>query len=197
MISFGPIPSRRLGKSLGINNIPSRKVCSYSCLYCQVGITRRLTIERTPFYEPRVLFTEVQKHLSQLQAKDQPDYLTFVANGEPTLDSRLGESITLVKTLQIPVAVITNASLLKDSTVRNELSEADWVSVKVDACNETIWKKVNQPHPQLNFEQHLEGILQFASEYKGILATETLLVAGFNANVDDLHQTAADRKSVV
>ncbi len=191
MISFGPIPSRRLGKSLGINNIPSRKVCSYSCVYCQVGITRRLIIERAPFYEPRVLFTEVQKHLNQLHEKDRPDYLTFVANGEPTIDSNLGESIQLVKTLQIPVAVITNASLLHHRTVRNDLSKADWVSVKVDSCNEQIWKRINRPHAQLNIEQHKEGILQFASEYKGQLATETLLVNGFNDEIQNLHQTAA------
>ncbi len=190
MISFGPIPSRRLGRSLGINNIPSAKKCSYSCIYCQVGITGKLSITRKNYFEPEVIFTEVQKHLDSLQEVDKPDYLTFVANGEPTLDINLGKSIVKLKTFNIPIAVITNASLLVNQKVRDDLKLADWVSVKVDANNENIWKTINRPIGSLNFKEHVEGLLQFSSEYKGKLVTETMLVQGINDSPTILNQTA-------
>lgn len=190
MISFGPIPSRRLGKSLGINNIPSAKKCSYSCIYCQVGITRKLSITRTNFFDPEVIFTEVQKHLDNLQEADRPDYLTFVANGEPTLDINLGKSIAKLKTFNIPIAVITNASLLADKQVRDDLKLADWVSVKVDANNEDTWEAINRPFGSLDFKEHVKGLLQFSAEYKGKLVTETMLVQGINDSTAILNQTA-------
>ncbi len=190
MISFGPIPSRRLGKSLGINNIPSAKKCSYSCIYCQVGITRKLSTTRKFFFEPEIIYTEVQKHLDSLREADKPDYLTFVANGEPTLDINLGESIEILKTFNIPVAIITNASLLADKQVRDDLKLADWVSVKVDANNEETWKSINRPFGSLDFKEHVEGLLQFSSEFKGKLVTETMLVKGINDSTSILKQTA-------
>lgn len=190
MISFGPIPSRRLGKSLGINNISSAKKCSYSCIYCQVGITAKLSITRVNFFEPDVIFTEVQNHLNSLQETDKPDYLTFVANGEPTLDANLGKSIEKLKTLQIPIAVITNGSLLNQEQVRKDLRLADWVSVKVDANNEDIWKAINRPFGLLDFKEHIEGLRQFSAEYKGKLVTETMLVKGINDSTTTLKKTA-------
>ena len=190
MISFGPIPSRRLGKSLGINNIPSAKKCSYSCIYCQVGITRKLSITRKNFFDPEIIFTEVQKHLDNLQEADMPDYLTFVANGEPTLDINLGKSIEKLKTFNIPIAVITNASLLVNQQVRNDLKLADWISVKVDANNEDTWEAINRPFGSLDFNEHVKGLLQFSAEYKGKLVTETMLVQGINDNTAILNQTA-------
>ena len=191
MISFGPIPSRRLGKSLGINNISSAKKCSYSCIYCQVGITRKLSITRVNFFEPDVIFAEVQKHLNTLQEADKPDYLTFVANGEPTLDANLGKSIEKLKTFQIPIAVITNASLLNQKLVRDDLRLADWVSVKVDANNEDIWRAINRPFGSLDFKAHVEGLLNFSTEYKGKLVTETMLVQGINDSTATLKKTAS------
>lgn len=190
MISFGPIPSRRLGKSLGINNIPSAKKCSYSCIYCQVGITRKLSVTRKNFFEPEVVFTEVQKHLASLKEADKPDYLTFVANGEPTLDIHLGKSIEKLKQFDIPIAVITNASLLIDPQVRNDLKLADWVSVKVDAANEDTWEAITRPFGSLNYKEHVEGLLQFSAEHKGKLVTETMLVQGVNDSTSILKQTA-------
>lgn len=190
MISFGPIPSRRLGKSLGINNIPSRKVCSFSCVYCQVGITKEFSIARRNFYEPDVIFKEVQKHLKSITGKDKPDYLTFVANGEPTLDIHLGKSIEKLKKLNIQIAVITNGSLLKELHVRDDLQLADWVSIKVDANNESIWHLINNPDDRLCFKDHIEGILKFSTEYKGKLVTETMLVEGINDNAEVLNQTS-------
>lgn len=189
MISFGPVPSRRLGNSLGINNILSQKICSYSCVYCQVGLTRKFSINREKFYEPEKIYTEVQKHLGKLT--DKPDYLTFVANGEPTLDINLGKSIEKLKKFDIPVAVITNASLLRDQHVRDELSLADWISVKVDANSETIWDKINRPYPDLSFKRYTEGLFNFSITYKGILVSETMLVQGVNDHPDMLSETAS------
>ena len=188
MISFGPVPSRRLGYSLGINNIPSRKICSYSCTYCQVGLTRRYCIERAEFYEPDTIFSEVGKHLEKLAKK--PDYLTFVANGEPTLDKNLGRSIRILQSFDIPVAVITNASLLSAPQVQDDLCIADWVSVKADANDEKVWKKLNRPFHLLEFDRHKEGVLKFSSQYKGKLVTETMLVKGINDSDRDLRKNA-------
>ena len=188
MISFGPVPSRRLGNSLGINNILSQKVCSYSCIYCQVALTRKYNVNRQKFYEPDKIFEEVQKHLEKLLEK--PDYLTFVANGEPTLDENLGKSIEQLKKFGIPVAVITNASLLSDSLVQKELCLADWVSVKVDANDEMVWRKINRPFHSLRFEQYKEGLLNFSLLYKGKLVTETMLVKGINDNPELLLKNA-------
>lgn len=189
MITFGPVPSRRLGQSLGINNIPDNKICTYACIYCQVGATRHYTLERQPFYTPGQIFAAVEEHLGKLQV--MPDYLTFVPNGEPTLDIHLEESISLLKKVGIPIAVITNASLLGDAGVRNALLLADWVSVKVDANDEAIWKKINRPHPKLTFEGYKEGLLAFTSAYKGILATETLMVEGVNDGAELLQLNAS------
>lgn len=190
MISFGPIPSRRLGKSLGINNIPARKVCSFSCRYCQLGITKRFSVARRSFYEPDVIYAEVHEHLEKLKDEDKPDYLTFVANGEPTLDINLGKSIEKLKQFNIPIAVITNASLLRNPNVRNDLNLADWVSVKVDANTKSTWDAINWPSNLLNFESHVIGILEFSGSFKGKLVTETMLVKGVNDGLADLIQTA-------
>jgi len=190
MITFGPIPSRRLGRSLGINNIPSQKICSYSCVYCQVGITKKYSITRASFYNPSVIFDEVKKHLSQIKENDIPNYLTFVSNGEPTLDISLGESIDKLKSIGIPIAVITNASLLSIPEVRDELNKADWVSVKVDCGNENIWKEINRPHADLNFNEYKNGLRLFAKGFRGKLNTETMLVKGINDHIEQLQETA-------
>ncbi|NCB70035.1 MAG: radical SAM protein [Bacteroidia bacterium] len=189
MISFGPVPSRRLGKSLGVNNITANKICSYSCVYCQVGLTHKFSAERQEFYSPDVIYKEVQAHLSKLTSDEQPDYLTFVANGEPTLDIRLGESISRLKEFQIPVAVITNASMLSDVQVRESLCLADWVSVKIDAGDELHWKKINRPFKQITFQNYLSGLKQFSTEFTGKLVTETMLVKDVNDKVEDLENT--------
>lgn len=190
MISFGPIPSRRLGKSLGINNIPAPKTCSYACVYCQVGHTQKHTITRQDFFKPSLIFGEVKQHLQKLGKKDLPDYLTFVPNGEPTLDKGLGEAIRMLKTLNIPIAVITNASLLSEEGVISDLCEADWVSVKMDAANEQTWRAINRPHKDLHWEQLQKGIEEFAARFRGTLVSETLLVADINDTTENLRETA-------
>ncbi len=191
MISFGPVPSRRLGKSLGINNIIRPKVCSYSCIYCQVGQTKERSLTRQSFFTPEQIFGEVESHLEKLSKDDWPDYLTFVSNGEPTLDINLGRSIDLLRRLNIPVAVITNSSMLSDPEVRSELSRADWVSLKVDAADAKTWQEVNRPAEGLAFDTLLEGVMLFAGQYKGKLRTETLLCKGINDSQKNLRGVAA------
>ena len=187
---FGPVPSRRLGRSLGINNIPP-KICSYSCVYCQLGRTLRMEIERRAFYEPEELIRAVRERVEELRkGGERIDYLTFVPDGEPTLDSNLGEEIAALKDLGIPIAVITNASLIACEDVREELSRADWVSLKVDATTEAVWKKVNRPHKALSLEGIREGILEFARNFRGTLATETMLVSGVNDAPEEIAAVA-------
>ncbi|MGD2034040.1 MAG: radical SAM protein [Bacteroidales bacterium] len=180
MIAFGPVHSRRLGMSLGINNIVSQKKCSYACVYCQIGMTGEKTMIRSDFYEPGYLVKEIENHLKRLKNEDMPDYMTFVANGEPALDRNLGKEIAMLKELGFPIAVITNASLIDRQDVRDDLMSADWVSVKVDAIDEKTWRKINQPCKGIHLNRILEGIKIFASEYEGKLQTETMLAEGFN-----------------
>ncbi len=186
MISFGPVPSRRLGKSLGINNITSPKTCSYGCVYCQVGKTMKKSIKRETFFQSEVILEKVRQHLEQLSKENYPDYLTFVSNGEPTLDLNLGKSILLLKELGFPVAVITNASLLFEESVRDDLHLADWVSLKMDAGDNDTWQEVNRPASGLDFNRIIEGINLFSNEYNGILCTETMLIDGVNDNLNNL-----------
>jgi len=184
---FGPVYSRRLGLSLGVNNIPY-KYCSYTCVYCQVGRTIKLTIERRPFSNPSEVVEAVRAKL--LKAK-HVDYVSFVPDGEPTLDTMLGRDIeALKKELGVRVAVLTNASLLWMPSVRADLASADTVSVKIDAGDPATWRKVNRPHPLLVFDEVMRGILVFSREYAGALITETMLVKGINDPEEQLLRIA-------
>jgi len=189
-IIFGPIPSRRLGRSLGINNIP-HKVCSYSCVYCQIGLTDSMSVSRKEFYSAEEIFNEVSTKVEQLQkAGERIDYLTFVPDGEPTLDINIGKEILELKTLRIKIAVITNASMLWDEKVREDLMNAEWVSVKIDTVDEEIWHKINRPNGKLKLQEILAGIKVFASSFTGELVTETMLVRGINDNIESIKKTA-------
>ena len=188
MMVYGPVPSRRLGRSLGINNMPP-KVCTYSCLYCQAGRTSRLQIERTAFYPPEEIAAAVFEKVEMLRdIGESVDYLSFVPNGEPTLDKQFGRIIDLLKPLGIRIAVITNASLLWREDVRRELAMADWVSVKIDSLREDAWRKVDRPHGKLRLATVLDGITDFAEGYRGDLVTETMLVRDVNDSVSDMKQ---------
>ena len=189
-ITFGPIPSRRLGRSLGINNIPP-KICTYSCLYCQVGKTYNLSIERKEFYKIAEIENQVEEKIEELKKlKEKIDFLSFVPDGEPTLDINLGSEIQMLKIFEIPIAVITNGSLINREDVRKDLSKADWVSVKIDAVSEKAWKKINRPHPDLSLKDILEGITKFSNIYIGNLYTETMLIKGINTDKKDIEEIA-------
>ena len=180
MIAFGPVPSRRLGRSLGINNIPP-KVCTYSCVYCQLGRTPKMQVERRAFYKPEEILRVVRDKVEKVvESRESIDYLTFVSDGEPTLDVHLGREIELLRPLGIKIAVITNASLIWREDVREDLMKADWVSLKIDSVHKEIWRKIDRPHRTLKLSSILDGILKFARMYKGELVTETMLVEGLN-----------------
>jgi wyosine [tRNA(Phe)-imidazoG37] synthetase (radical SAM superfamily) len=179
-LAFGPVPSRRLGRSLGINNIPP-KVCSYSCVYCQVGATPSPQIVPRPVYPTAEIVAAVEEQLAAVRARgEQVDHLTFVPDGEPTLDANLEATISALRPLGVPIAVITNGSLAWRPDVRAALRAADWVSVKVDAVDEPTWRAVDQPHPGLHLEPVLDGIRALADGFPGRLVSETMLVAGVN-----------------
>jgi len=185
-IAFGPVPSRRLGRSLGINNIPP-KHCSYACVYCQVGPTPEEEISPRPSYRPEEILRQVRMRLEAVRAHgDAVDYLTFVPDGEPTLGRRLGESIDALRELGLPIAVISNASLLWHADVRSALRRADWVSVKVDSVVPGVWERINRPHGVLRLADILGGIERFATEFGGRLVSETMLVAGLNDGDEDI-----------
>ncbi len=199
---FGPVPSRRLGRSLGVNNIPP-KYCSYACVYCQLGNPQHVNVERRSFYEPDVLFDAVSARISRLANENQtPDFITIVPDGEPTLDQNLGTLIDRLTTLKRPdpiaegamkprIAVITNGSLLYDPAVRDALTGADGVSVKIDAPDDRTWRRIDRPARALRYDAVIDGIRSFRSGYGGFLATETMLVADVNDDDRRLQETAA------
>jgi wyosine [tRNA(Phe)-imidazoG37] synthetase (radical SAM superfamily) len=190
MIVFGPVPSRRLGRSLGINTIPP-KHCSYSCVYCQLGKTQGSSVRRRTWYEPGELEQEVRNRVHILRDRgEQIDYLTFLPDGEPTLDLCLGDAIDRIRDVGIPIAVMTNSSLLDDPTVRNHLARADLVSLKIDAVDTPVWERVNRPHPELSLKRILSGIRQFCGMFTGTLLTETMLVQGVNDHEEQIEHIA-------
>jgi wyosine [tRNA(Phe)-imidazoG37] synthetase (radical SAM superfamily) len=189
--AFGPVPSRRLGQSLGINNIPP-KICTYSCVYCQLGRTLDMRLERGAFYEPDKILRDAEDKVRQARHRGEVvDYLTFVPDGEPTLDLHLGEEIKPLKKLGVKIGVITNSSLIWKTDVRDDLIEADWVSLKIDALSPDVWRKINRPHGSLSLDQILEGISEFARTFKGELATETMLVQGLNDQPREIEKISA------
>ncbi len=174
---FGPIASRRLGRSLGISPIPS-KTCNYACVYCQLGKTTNFTNERKAFFPVKEIIKEVKDALKQ---EKQVDYVTIVGEGEPTLYKELGKLIKEIKKVTgLPLAVITNGALFYDEEVRGDLMKADVVLPTLDASTEKIWKRVNRPHKDLDFERVTEGLKTFSQEYNNQLWLEVMLVKDLN-----------------
>jgi len=189
-IVYGPVPSRRLGRSLGINNIPPKR-CSYSCIYCQLGRTTDMQIERRIYYDPLDIARRVEDRAKHIREKSETvDYVTLVTDGEPTLDINLGIEIELLRAMGIKIAVITNASLIWLEDVRRDLQKADWVSIKVDSTTPGVWSIINRPHGALRLDVILEGITSFAQTFEGILATETMLINGINDDMGEMGQVA-------
>jgi len=170
-LAFGPVPSRRLGRSLGINNVPP-KVCSYGCVYCQVGATPSPQLEPRTVYPPERLVRAVARHVEAVRVRGEAiDHLALVPDGEPTLDANLGLEIDLLRRLGIPIAVISNGSLAWRPEVRAALRAADWASVKVDAVDERVWRRVNRPPSDLALSTVLDGIRALAARFPGDLAS--------------------------
>jgi wyosine [tRNA(Phe)-imidazoG37] synthetase (radical SAM superfamily) len=172
---FGPVPSRRLGRSLGVDLVPF-KTCSYNCVYCQLGRTTCLTTERKEWAPAEDVLQQVKLKLS---GQTQPDFITFSGSGEPTLHSRIGEIIRHIKkTTDIPVAVLTNGSLLWQPEVRESLLPADVVMPSLDAGDESLFRCVNRPHPSVSFDLMLAGLRSFREEYRGQYSLEVFLLRG-------------------
>jgi wyosine [tRNA(Phe)-imidazoG37] synthetase (radical SAM superfamily) len=186
---FGPVPSRRLGQSLGIDTIPL-KTCNWNCVYCQLGRTMPLTNERCEYVPAEEILLEAEQVLRSC-ANGEIDWVTFVGSGEPTLHSCLGELIRRVKTLTaLPVAVITNGSLLYLPEVRQELSIAEAVLPTLDAGTAELYRKINRPHPDVTFDRLVNGLTAFRMEYRGKLWVEVMLVRGLNDSAQALEDLA-------
>lgn len=177
---FGPVPSRRLGLSLGIDVIP-HKTCTFDCVYCECGKTTDKTIERREFCPASDVLDDLETHLSRMNEK--PDVITLSGSGEPTLYLPMGELIEGIKRLaSLPVAVITNSSLLWMSEVRDELARADIVLPSLDAAEEDSFQSINRPHGLLRLPRIIEGLELFLKEYRGTVLFEILLIDGYNAD---------------
>jgi len=188
--AFGPIPSRRLGNSLGINNIPP-KVCTYSCVYCQIGKTIKLCNERQVFYRIDDIAREVKQKVAEVKKRGTLiDFLSFVPDGEPTLDSNLGKNIELIRPLDIKIAVITNGSLINLKNVREDLKKVDLVSLKIDAVTEKPWLRTDRPHKSLDLKVILDGMFEFAQQFKGEIITETMVLKGINDSYEEIKKIA-------
>lgn len=190
---FGPVASRRLGYSLGVDVVPF-KTCTYDCTYCQLGRTTCKTIRREMFYPVADVLSQV---LAKIGDGNRIDYITFAGSGEPTLYAGLGELIQRIKeSTPIPVAVITNGSLLYDPGVRAEVARADLVVPNLDASNTTAFESVNRPAPELEFARMLEGLVQFRKEFKGLLWLELFLVEGAIISDEDIRQLVLQVKRI-
>lgn len=189
---FGPVPSRRLGRSLGVDPLPL-KTCNWNCVYCQLGRTKPLVNERKDYFSPEEVVAQVQSSLAAHSPGDI-DWITFVGSGEPLLHASLGKIIHDIKELtHLPIAVITNGTLLYQGEIRGELAEADAVMPSLDAGTPELYRKINRPHPDVTFERLLSGLIAFRQGYKGWLWLETMLVRGLN----DTEQALGDLAEVV
>jgi wyosine [tRNA(Phe)-imidazoG37] synthetase (radical SAM superfamily) len=185
---YGPIPSRRLGRSLGISPIPD-KTCNYSCIYCMLGRTDHLTNQRQEYYKVEDILGELNDALAHVSPP--PDHISIVGNGEPTLYLRLQELIQGARRLSdIPIAVITNGALLSEPAVRSALAEADVVLTSFNAPTDELFRRIDRPCPEITFDAMKQGLVQFAHmPRRGQLWVEMMLLAGINDSPEALEQT--------
>ena len=192
---FGPVPSRRLGKSLGVDPVPL-KTCNWNCVYCQLGRSRPLSNQRQTFSPSEEILSEVQIALAS-HAPGEIDWITFVGSGETTLHDGIGYLIQRVKAMtDIPVAVITNGSLLFLPEVRRALEQADAVMPSLDAGNPRLYKKINRPYPGITFNRLTRGLKTFRQEYTGKLWIEVMLVRDLNDSQEALMEIAGLLKQI-
>ncbi|MDD5512584.1 MAG: radical SAM protein [Candidatus Omnitrophica bacterium] len=181
---YGPVSSRRLGLSLGVSLTPY-KTCTFDCVYCQLGKTPEVTLQQKEYVPAAEILEELKgwmmNHSRELEGLA---YITFAGAGEPTLNTRIGDLISEIKKITgIPVAVITNASLLTDEMVRQSILSADLIVPSLDAPSDTVLQKVNRPHAGITIEQIIDGLIQLKQQYRGKIWLEIMLVRGLN---DDL-----------
>lgn len=181
---FGPVPSRRLGMSLGIDLIP-KKVCTLNCVYCEVGKTTKLTTDRLEYIKYDRVIAELKHFMSN---KPKIDYITFSGSGEPTLNSRIGDVLNFVKKNypEIKTAVLTNGTLLYKKKLREELQQADVILPSLDAASQSEFEKINRPHPSLSLQDYIQGLIDLRKEYKGKIWLEILFLKGYNDSDKEL-----------
>ena len=181
---YGPVPSRRLGRSLGIDLVP-HKICTYDCIYCQISSTTDKTVERKEYAPVKEILEEVRSFLEE--ETSSIDHLSLSGSGEPTLHSRIRSVIEGIKAItSIPIAVITNGSLLCDEEVRQDLLRADIVLPSLDAVSEDVFMRINRPHPGFSVEKAIEGLVEFRKVYKGQIWLEILFCKGVNDGKEEL-----------
>jgi len=186
---FGPVPSRRLGQSLGIDTIPL-KTCNWNCVYCQLGRSVQLTNERREYFPSDEILGEVQETLTS-HKPGEIDWVTFVGSGEPTLHASIGWLIRQVKKItSLPVAVITNGALLYLPEVRQDLMAADAVLPSLDAGTAKLYRQINRPYSEITFDRLLSGLTAFQKEYRGQLWIEVMLVRDLNDTEEALREIA-------
>lgn len=181
---FGPVPSRRLGMSLGVDLVP-RKVCSLDCVYCEVGKTTKLTVDRKEY----IRLDKVEEELLHyFENNPDPDYITLSGSGEPTLNIRMGELLQYIKQIkpEVPVAVLTNGTLFCDKNVRDALLDADVVLPSLDAATEATFQLINRPSGSLTIRTYIQGLICFRKEFKGKIWLEVFILPGYNDHTDEL-----------
>jgi wyosine [tRNA(Phe)-imidazoG37] synthetase (radical SAM superfamily) len=184
---YGPVPSRRLGRSLGIDLVPF-KTCTYDCIYCQLGRTTNKTMERLSYVPVKEILNELKVKLA---SGERPDYISIAGSGEPTLHSYVGELIGMIKNMtSIPVAVLTNGSLLYLPEVRTALMKADLVIPSLDAGDETMFRYVNRPHDGISFDNMVKGLIEFTDYFPGQVWLEVLLISGVTGMAADVEKIA-------
>ncbi len=181
---FGPVPSRRLGMSLGIDLVP-KKVCALNCVYCEVGETTKLTTDRMEYIKYDKIISELQQFMS---SRPKIDYITFSGSGEPTLNSRIGEVLAYVKQNypDVKTAILTCGALLSSPQLRTEILEADVILPSLDAATQAIFNKINRPNPNLSIDTYIKGLIDFRKEYKGQIWLEVFLLRGYNDTPEEL-----------
>ena len=180
---FGPVPSRRLGFSLGIDPVP-HKTCSLDCIYCQLGRTTNKTIKTKEYTSSSLILKQLRKVLSSGR---KIDYLTFSGSGEPTLNSKIGEMISGIKKItKIPIAVLTNGTLLTEKKMRKKLKKADLVIPSLDAVTPSVFEKINRPYSSLKIDKIIAGLIKFREEFTGKIWLEIMLVAGINDSSEEI-----------
>jgi len=185
---FGPVPSRRLGMSLGVDVVPL-KTCTFDCVYCQLGTTPSKSMQRQSYVPKEAVLYELREALSN--EAERVDFITFSGSGEPTLNSEIGEIIRQIKTFtDVPVAVITNGSLLHRDDVRADLSEADLVVPSLDAIKKDAFAAVNRPHDDLTTKSIIQGLRKFTQEFTGKIWLEIMLIKGINDDTEELKELA-------
>jgi wyosine [tRNA(Phe)-imidazoG37] synthetase (radical SAM superfamily) len=184
---FGPVHSRRLGLSLGVDPVQD-KTCTLDCVYCQLGATALKTFKRGIFVPARAVLDEVR---SVIDSGKKIDYITFSGTGEPTLNIELGSMISEIKAMStVPIAVITNSTFIHLEDVRADLMQADLVIPSVDAVNQQVFENINRPHSGINLKQLLNGLETFSHTYTGRLWVEVMLVKGINDTSEELQALA-------